>query len=146
MFKECNWKKVFCLGEDGDNLDHFYEHCAVVDASILVIQDKGGSVFGGFVTDTWKICDHYYGGENCFLFSLTGGERKVFNWTKENRFFMLSNEDSIALGGGGNFGIYLDYDMIDGTSSPCSTFGSGILASDEDFETFQVELWDFQIF
>jgi len=47
-------------------------------------------------------------------------------------------------GSGGNFGIYLDSEMTDGTSGPCATFGSEGIASDEDFETLEIELWEFK--
>ncbi len=72
-------------------------------------------------------------------------DRIVYNWSGQNNFFMLSNEDSLAMGGGGAFAIYLDEKLKDGTSGECKTFGSPCLASEEDFEVVDLELWDFHI-
>ena len=56
---------------------------------------------------------------------------------------MMANEDSFALGGGGGFGIYVDGDFACGMSTVSSTFDNEVLASQEDFECANVELWTF---
>ncbi len=115
-----------------------------MSGSLLVIKDKKGSVFGGFATDTWKSKAQYYGSGECFLFAILP-ENAIYKWTGDNNLFMFSNEDSLAMGGGGNFGIYLDSELKDGTSGACKTFGSPCIASEEDFEVAHLELWEFQI-
>jgi hypothetical protein len=148
-------------------------------ASLLFVRDSEGNVFGGFASAPWDPHAQYYGNGECFLFSCGNAESKegggnldVFRWTEKNNYFMLANEDSIAMGGGGNFGLYLDGDLFTGTSGKsleregkrvrnpmarflvvnwlllfageCETFGSTALTPEEDFECAAVELWGFE--
>ena len=48
---------------------------------------------------------------------------------------MLSSNHVLALGGGGNFAIYLDEALKNGTSGICGTFSSPSLVDDPN-ETF----------
>jgi hypothetical protein len=68
------------------------------------------------------------------LFALKDGGLQKYGWTQKNNYFMLANEDSIAMGGGGNFGIYLDCDLFGGTSGACETYGSPMLSGQEEFQ------------
>ena len=55
----------------------------------------------------------------------------------------LCSVDSLALGGGGHFALYLEGDLLHGSSSSSHTFGNSCLAHTEDFELKDVELWGF---
>ena len=70
---------------------------------------------------------------------------KIYPWHPEsNAYFMFSNTECIAMGGGGAFALYLDKDFLHGVSGPCETFGSDILASSEDFIISDIEFWVFE--
>ena len=71
------------------------------------------------------------------------GGFKSYRWTEANSYFMLANEDSVAMGGGGEFGLYLDGDLKSGTSGDSETFGNKCLTLTEDFDIAEVELWGF---
>lgn len=58
-----------------------------------------------------------------------------------NSFFMYACHDSIAVGGGTDFALWLDADLEHGHSGPCDTFGSPGLGSEEDFGLGHLELW-----
>lgn len=58
-----------------------------------------------------------------------------------NSFFMYACHDSIAVGGGTDFALWLDADLEHGHSGPCDTFGSPGLSSEEDFGVGHLELW-----
>ena len=105
-------------------------------ASLLLVHDSNGNIFGGFASAVWEVRAQYYGNGECFLFSFAerdsdgggapGGAAaddddglRIHRWTKKNNYFMLANEESIAMGGGGNFGLYLDCDLFAGTSGAC---------------------------
>ena len=109
-YRNNDWNLVFSLKQHGNNIESFYERASSSVGSILVIKDKAGAIFGGFATDAWKTKTQYYGSGECFLFTISP-DSKVYSWTGNNNFFMLSNEDSLAMGGGGNFGIYLDAEL-----------------------------------
>ncbi|KAK3417193.1 hypothetical protein EUGRSUZ_H02930 [Eucalyptus grandis] len=56
-----------------------------------------------------------------------------------NRYYYICMNDSLALGGGGNFALSLDGDLLSGTSGPCETFGSLCLAHNPEFELKNAE-------
>ena len=60
-----------------------------------------------------------------------------------NRYFTLCSTEFLALGGGGHFALYLDGDLLNGSSSVSETYGNPCLAHSEDFEVKEVELWGF---
>jgi hypothetical protein len=89
----------------------------------------------------------YFGGPDCFLFACRPGPLAVHRWTKRNQLWLLSREECIAWGGGGQagYGLSLDAELERGTSCPCETYGpyTGSLASAFSFKIVQVEVWGF---
>lgn len=86
-----------------------------------MVETNKGDVFGGFASVPWHPDGHYYGNGECFLFKATP-EFQVFRWTMANSMLMFSNDDSIAMGGGGGFGLFLNSDLSQGSSAVCNTF------------------------
>ncbi|KAL3726862.1 hypothetical protein ACJRO7_031719, partial [Eucalyptus globulus] len=60
-----------------------------------------------------------------------------------NRYYYICMNDSLALGGGCNFALSLNGDMLSGNKWTCETFGSLCLAHNPKFELKNVELWGF---
>uniref|UniRef100_H3HAP7 Oxidation resistance protein 1 n=1 Tax=Phytophthora ramorum TaxID=164328 RepID=H3HAP7_PHYRM len=115
--------------------------------TLLVVKDTEGNVFGGFASDEWHRAFHYYGTGESFLFSFAntsaaGGFVK-YHWSRKNSYFMLCSDESLIMGGGGNFGLFLDSDLSAGTSGACETFNSPPLTTSPEFSCVQVELWGF---
>jgi hypothetical protein len=107
------------------------------------VNDTTGTVFGGFAATEWKVGPRYYGDGQSYLFTFHP-EFTTYRWKEDNNnFFMLANEDSIAMGGGGNFGLYLDCDLFGGTSGLCETYDSPCLAGEENFQCANLEVWGF---
>jgi hypothetical protein len=65
----------------------------------------------------------------------------MYRWSKLNQYFQFASGDSIAVGGGGHFALWLDSDLHFGNSGRCDTFRSPCLASNEEFLCHDVELW-----
>jgi len=63
--------------------------------------------------------------------------------SSDEPFFLFSNGDCVAMGGGSAFALYLDRDLLHGMSGPCSTFGSEMLSSTENFIINDFECWVF---
>merc|ERR1712087_405342 len=83
----------------------------------------------------------YYGDGECFIFR-SMPELQVYSATYANRHYVLAAHDSLALGGGGAFGLWLCGDFTLGASHACSTFGNpGPIASSESFTVVSVEMW-----
>ncbi|XP_065335836.1 nuclear receptor coactivator 7 isoform X10 [Cloeon dipterum] len=72
------------------------------------------------------------------------GKIEVFDWTGENIFFVKGNNESLAIGAGdGKFGLWLDGDLYQGRTQPCSTYGNKALVEEEDFVVKALECWAF---
>ncbi|XP_024984364.1 TLD domain-containing protein 2 isoform X2 [Cynara cardunculus var. scolymus] len=112
---------------------------------LLITGDPQGAVFGGMLncplTPTPK--RKYQGTYETFVFTTLYGAPRLFRPTGANRYFYMCLNDMLALGGGGNFALCLDGDLLSGTSGRCDTFGNQCLAHNEAFELKNVELWGF---
>jgi hypothetical protein len=51
------------------------------------------------------------------------------------------SNDGLGVGGSGHWAVFLDDELLRGSSGECATFGSPCLAASEDFEVLGVELW-----
>ncbi len=65
---------------------------------------------------------------------------QMYRWTKKNSHIQMG-VDGVGVGGGDHPAIFLQADLISGTSGPCETFGSPCLAGANVFEVVYVEIW-----
>lgn len=118
---------------------------------------------GGFASEPWRVEAQYYGTGESFLFRYVDGKFESYHWTGKNAYFLLAKEDCIAMGGGcafaargafaappdpmrrrsGHFGLYLDGDLLHGTSGPSETFGNPPLTQSSHFTCVELEVWGF---
>ncbi|KAG5529457.1 hypothetical protein RHGRI_029998 [Rhododendron griersonianum] len=111
----------------------------------LVVGDRKGAVFGGLVEAPLRATNKrkYQGTNDSFVFTNTPGHPVIFRPTGRNRYFTLCSTEFLALGGGSHFALYLDGDLLNGSSSASDTYGNSCLACSEDFEVKEIELWGF---
>jgi len=142
--QSADWEMLFCTVQDGFNLHTFYSKVLHISPSLLLIEDSRGHVFGALVTEAWDPDrEGYYGTGESIIFKLYP-EFKVYRWTKKNDFFMYSNSEELALGGGGaGFGLWIDVDLDHGCSNACETFDNECLASATEFRCTVLEAWGF---
>ncbi|OWZ24459.1 hypothetical protein PHMEG_000466 [Phytophthora megakarya] len=143
----CRWYRIYSVEANGSSLETLLILAKKQSPTLLVVKDAKGNVFGGFASDEWHHAFHYYGTGESFLFSFAdpsaaGGFVK-YQWSRKNSYFMLCSEESLIMGGGGNFGLFLDSDLSAGTSGACETFNSPPLTTSQEFSCVQVELWGF---
>ncbi|KAF4322780.1 hypothetical protein BBO99_00001395 [Phytophthora kernoviae] len=136
-----------CMEINGSSLETLLILAKKQTPTLLVVKDSEGNVFGGFASDEWHHAFHYYGTGESFLFTFAspnaaGGFVK-YQWSRKNSYFMLCSEDSLIMGGGGNFGLFLDSDLSSGSSGACETFNSPPLTMSQEFACVHVELWGF---
>ncbi|KAM7258116.1 hypothetical protein ACFE04_013857 [Oxalis oulophora] len=112
---------------------------------VLIAGDKQGAVFGGMLECPLRPTSKrkYQGTNQTFVFTTIYGAPKLFRPTGANRFFCLCMNDLLALGGGGNFALRLNEDLLSGSSGASDTFGNSNLAHSSEFELKNVELWGF---
>ncbi|KAG3207405.1 hypothetical protein PC128_g105 [Phytophthora cactorum] len=143
----CRWYRIYSVEANGSSLETLLILAKKQSPTLLVVKDAEGNVFGGFASDEWHHAFHYYGTGESFLFSFAnpsaaGGFVK-YQWSRKNSYFMLCSDESLIMGGGGNFGLFLDSDLSRGTSGACETFNSPPLTTSQEFSCIQVELWGF---
>lgn len=140
------WVLLYSTWRHGISLSTLYRRSMIWPGlSLLVVGDSKGAVFGGLVEAPLipSTKRKYQGSNTTFVFTNTSGSPVIFRPTGANRYFTLCSTDFLALGGGGHFALYLDSDLLIGSSSVSETFGNSCLAHSEDFEVKQVELWGF---
>jgi hypothetical protein len=112
---------------------------------MLIVKDSGGAVFGVILTQPLQFNeDKYYGNGTICVFSFNSGYFQLYRAVHVNNYYLLSNKNMLAVGGGGEFAIYLDCDLNHGSSGQCATFDSPCLSSKNLFICVECELFAFQ--
>jgi len=140
------WVLLYSTWKHGISLHTLYRRSTLCPGPcLLVVGDRQGAVFGGLLAGPLSPTSSkkYQGTTDSFVFTNVSGTPVLFRPTGVNRYFTLCSTDSLALGGGGHFALYLDGDLLHGSSSSSETFGNSCLAHTEDFELKDVELWGF---
>uniref|UniRef100_A0A0D3A115 TLDc domain-containing protein n=1 Tax=Brassica oleracea var. oleracea TaxID=109376 RepID=A0A0D3A115_BRAOL len=139
------WVLLYSTWRHGISLSTLYRKSQLWPGlSLLVVGDKKGSVFGGLVEAPLIPTDYkYQGTNNTFVFTDKSGQPTVYHPTGANRFYTLCSKDFLALGGGGRFALYLDSELLHGSSACSETYGNSCLANSQDFDVKEVELWGF---
>lgn len=142
-YRHSDWTLLYSTERHGVSLMTFFNRTKRKGPSYLVIEDDAGFCFGAFISDSWEPQRSYYGTGECFLFTLYPSFN-IYPWSQLNEYFIYSKEDTIALGGGsGKFALWLDQDLMRGSSAPCDTFLNSTLSYQEDFKPVIVEVWGF---
>ena len=108
--------------------------------TIIMVLDASGHRFGGFATEAWVPGSRYFGTGESFLFRAHPGPPTFYPWSGANAHFQLAYHDSIAMGGGGHFGLWLDEAFEYGSSGRSDTYDNAPLGSDESFRIIRVEV------
>lgn len=113
----CRWCLLYSTEAHGSSLHTLLMLTKGQSPTLLVVKDDQGNVFGGFGSDEWHRATQYYGNGETFLFSFChkGGSNAngsnvgfmKYPWSRRNSYFMLCSEESLVMGGGGSFGLYL---------------------------------------
>ncbi|KAL9225158.1 hypothetical protein vseg_001111 [Gypsophila vaccaria] len=146
IVKGCQWVLLYSTVKHGISFKTLLRKSADLSGpGILIVGDQKGAVFGGLLDCPIAPCfkKKYQGTNQTFVFTTKYGEPRLFRATGANRYFYLCLTDLLAFGGGGNFALSLDEDLLTGRSGPCDTFGNSCLAFDSEFELKNVELWGF---
>lgn len=139
------WQLLYSSGRDGSSLSTLLWKCSRSkrNAILIVVEDSWGYVFGGYAQVVLQNSTSYYGDGNSFVFAFHPNGYRSWNWTGQNNYVILSNEQTLAMGGGGGFAFQLDDEVDQGVSGPSTTFGCPRLSSNEFFRVVSVECWTF---
>ncbi|XP_074322270.1 uncharacterized protein LOC141659354 isoform X2 [Apium graveolens] len=142
IVKGCEWVLLYSTVKHGISLRTLIRKSADIPGPCLLITgDMQGAVFGGLLEGPLRPTAKrkYQGTNETFVFTTIYGEPRLFRPTGANRYFYLCLNELLALGGGGDFALRLDGDLLSGTSGPCDTFGNLCLAHNQEFELKNVE-------
>ena len=143
----CSWTLLYGTKRDGISLQSLYRRGAGRSPTLLLLRDTAGGAFGAFCSEPWRVAPRYFGTGESFVFTLEPAPR-LFPWSTANSFFQLGQADSLAVGAGGAFSLWVDDDLHRGTSGRCDTFGSAPLSAacgpdGGEFFILYLELWGF---
>ena len=112
---------------------------------VLGIRTSKGSVIGAFASEPWTPHMGHFGTGECFLFNLTKDTNDVMAYytTGANDYYLFCDGTFVAMGvSEGKFGLWLDSELMYGSSYAVATFGNLPLASEgENFSIDAVEVW-----
>ncbi|PAN24882.1 hypothetical protein PAHAL_4G259100 [Panicum hallii] len=141
-----NWMLVYSTWRHGISLSTLYRRSRLCAGySLLIVGDRRGAVFGGLVEAPLQpiIKRKYQGTNECFVFTNIEGCPVICRPTGANNYFTFCSTDYLAMGGGGHFALYLDGDLLNGSSSTSETFNNPCLSYTQEFKIKDVELWGF---
>ncbi|TMW56564.1 hypothetical protein Poli38472_006574 [Pythium oligandrum] len=152
----CRWCLLYSTDMHGSSLHTLLMMTKNQSPTLIVVKDDQDNIFGGFGSDEWHRSTQYFGNGETFLFTFSpragvptahsgtvGSHFVKYPWSRRNNYFMLCSEESLVMGGGGSFGLYLDSDLSRGTTGPCETFSSRPLVPSHEFNCVHVEVWGF---
>ncbi|EGZ23591.1 hypothetical protein PHYSODRAFT_486204 [Phytophthora sojae] len=137
-----NWKLLYSLAQDGCSLHTLLLKAKKHNPTLVVVETTKGDIFGGFASEEWQDSANYYGIGESFVFSFNS-KFECYPWSYLNTMIMLSNDECIAMGGGGDFAWCLNSDLSRGTSGCSKTFENERLTSEAEFGIYNVEVWGF---
>jgi len=116
---------------------------------LVCIKDENDNLFGLMVSEALRPHSGPYGSIDCFLWKLEPKTNRIIKYagTGKNNCYLLSERDFVASGcSNGKFGLWLDEELLNGTSSSVSTFDNEPLSSaGESFQCISLELWGLEI-
>ncbi|KAG6841484.1 hypothetical protein C0991_010672 [Blastosporella zonata] len=157
------WSLIYSLDQHGISLHTLYDRCETAAqvrpglpgpaGALVVVKDASDGLFGAWMGKEGVHPSRgkgYYGSGDSFLWKYTAGKLKVFKWTGRNDYVALCEPEFISFGGGdGNYGLYLDDTLFEGSSAACPTFANEPLCSGSpraktgvvSFECVGLEVW-----
>jgi hypothetical protein len=63
------WDLLFNINKDGVSMNTFYQKTKEYKATVIVIEESNGTVFGGYASHKWHSSKYFYGSGETFLFS-----------------------------------------------------------------------------
>ena len=138
------WRLVYSTTSHGFSLATLYQqsrHCT--GPQIMAIRDDGDALFGVFATEPLRPYHGPYGTGECFLWRVdAGGRVKKYGSMGRNTSFLMGEASFVAAGcSGGQFGLWLDEQLLHGTSRTVATYDNEMLSSNEEFDCVSLELW-----
>ncbi|XP_067000544.2 MTOR-associated protein MEAK7 isoform X2 [Anabrus simplex] len=143
------WRLLFSVHVHGFSFSKLMDCITNKGPTLIITEDDGGHVFGGFATENWKLGPSFCGDERSFLFTLRPEINMYFSsgYNEHYQYMNLKQQTfPNGLGMGGQieyFGFWLDAEFGKGHSSEtCTTYKNyKMLSSSKQFKVNHVEVW-----
>jgi len=138
-----NWRFLFSTETHGRSLEELASRVCYKGPTILVVKDAEGKMFGAHASTSWCNTEGgWVGNGECFIFSIQP-KMAVFHSTGKDENFQMLTGEHLAMGGQpGKFGLMLNNDLSQGSSSGhVDTFHTVQLTSSHTFDIEHVEVW-----
>lgn len=155
-FHESALELIYSTNLHGISLQTLFNRVKTTSPSLVAVRDTKERVFGCYAAAPWKAsATRYYGTGESFVFGTIGEDvARVYKWSRANSLFQFTSSNFLAIGGGAgsHFALWVDEDLLMGTTSACSTFGSPPLTnvveeedgpSSMEFKIVCLEVWGF---
>lgn len=146
---QSKWRFLFSSQIHGESFSTFIGRIMEQGATVIIIEDTNGYIFGSFSTSSWALSPNFTGSDSSFLFSLRPRMRS-FPATSYNDHYQYLNLHQQTmpngLGIGGQFdywGLWLDSEYgIGECSETCSSYKNYVqLSATKNFKIRNVEVW-----
>nr|XP_049701695.1 MTOR-associated protein MEAK7 isoform X2 [Helicoverpa armigera] len=144
------WRFLFSSHIHGESFSTMTGRIQSEGASLLIIEDNAGYIFGGYAPVSWTLGPNFVGNEDSFLFTLAP-KMRVYPASNYNNHFQYMNHhtktlpNGLLMGGQFNFGaIWVNGDPFgEGSSAEsCSTYrGYKRLSKEPNFRIKSLEVW-----
>ncbi|KAJ1549794.1 oxidation resistance protein 1 [Nowakowskiella sp. JEL0078] len=144
-----NWHLVYSMSQHGISLKTLHTLNESFNGGCLVaITDEYGSKFGAFANEPLTQRKSFFGNGEWFAIAYDGETPiiKCFPATMKNEYYILSDSNCLAFGGGeGRFGLWVDNELLNGHSEKSIAFDNETLSKESEFEVMALEVWRFSI-
>lgn len=144
------WRFLFSSHIHGESFSTMTGRIQDQGASLLIIEDNSGYIFGGYAPASWSLGPNFVGTEESFLFTLAP-KMRVYPATTYNNHYQYINHhtktlpNGLLMGGQFHFGaIWVNGDPFgEGSSAEsCSTYkGYKRLSKEPNFRIKSLEVW-----
>ncbi|XP_075985377.1 MTOR-associated protein MEAK7 isoform X2 [Anticarsia gemmatalis] len=144
------WRFLFSSHIHGESFSTMAGRIIDQGASVIIIEDNSGYIFGGYAAESWAMGASFYGSDESFLFTLHP-KMRIYPATTYNNHYQYMNRDTktlpngLLMGGQFNFGgIWVNADPFgEGSSAEsCSSYrGYKRLSKEPAFRIRSLEVW-----
>jgi TBC1 domain family member 24 len=152
-------ERIYSSNIHGRRLRTLYDHVEYHEYCLIIIRNEHQEIFGAFCSGqlanrtkarTW------FGTGESFLFTLKP-ERQVYKWigyqtstkgcTKASQdYFIYADDERLQIGGSYeplHIGLCIRHELNEGSTHACDTYASRPLASNEQFQIMEIEVFGF---
>jgi len=168
------WKRVYSLSRDGDYFGTMMTLCQGYQNTLMVIKTTNGEILGGYADTPWSSgasqsqqSRSFFGSGRAFLYTTSPnitqeekdeydsiyrvGHKKndeiyFYKWTGVNDYSQICDleKGSFGMGGGGEFGWFVERDFTKGSTGRCFTFSNPPLTPcGSTFQILDLEVYGF---